>query len=129
MIGGVDVVIPAVGDAAALEACLRIVKRRWPHARFENAETGEKYARYEEIPLGRLRELFAYSDAQAEALWDADRDDSPPNSMLYLILSPDFITVVLDDPNTADMQAMLESLREILSPLKRMNFGLEVGAA
>jgi hypothetical protein len=114
MIGGVDVVIPAVGDAAALEACVRIVQHQWPHSRFEDAETGEKYANGDEIPLGRVRELFAYSDAQAEAVWDADREDAPPNSMLYLIRSPDFITVVLDDPNAADMQAMLEEFRTIL---------------
>ncbi|HEY7329946.1 MAG TPA: hypothetical protein VH592_20085 [Gemmataceae bacterium] len=129
MIGGVDVVIPAVGDGAALEACVRIVQRCWPHARFEDVETGEKYAWYGDIPLGRVRELFAYSDAQAEAAWDADRPDSPPNSMLYLILSPDFVTVVIDDPNTAEMRAMLESFRTILSPIKWMDLNIEARAA
>ncbi len=112
--GGTDVVIPAIGDPAALDACVRIVQRRWGHARFENAITGEKYARYEDIPLGRVRELFAYLDAGAEAAWDADSPDSPPNSMLYLILSPKSVTVVLDDPNTADMRAMLEAFRTLL---------------
>lgn len=114
MIGGVDVVIPAVGDAAALEACARIVRRYWPHARFEDVETGEKYASSSEIPLGRVRQLFAYSDAQAEAAWDAGQEDSPLNSALYLIRSPDSITIVLDDPNTAAMQTMLEEFRTIL---------------
>jgi hypothetical protein len=114
MIGGVDVVIPTVGDAAALETCARIVQHCWPNARFEDAETGEKYANSGDIPLGRVRELFAYVDAEAEAAWDADREDSPPNSMLYLIRSPDSITIVLDDPNTADMQALLEEFRTLL---------------
>ncbi len=114
MIGGIDVVIPAVGDVATLEACARIVQRYWPNARFEDAETGEKYARCGDVPLERVRELFAYADAQAEAAWDADREDSPPNSMLYLIRSPASITVVLDDPNAADMQTLLEEFRTIL---------------
>ncbi len=114
MIGGTDIVIPAVGDPAALEACARIVQRCWPQARFEDAETGEKYARYGDIPLGRVRELFAYLDAKAEAEWDAGSPASPPNSMLYLILSADFVTAVLDDPNTNDMRAMLESFQTIL---------------
>jgi hypothetical protein len=114
MIGGVDIVIPASGDAASLAACARIVQHHWPNVRFEDGETGEKYARYGEIPLERIRELFAYSDAQAEAAWDADREDTPPNSMLYLIRSPDCITVVVDDPNTADMQAMLDEFRTAL---------------
>jgi hypothetical protein len=114
MIGGTDIVIPTVGDTNALDACARIVQRRWPHARFEDAVTGEKYAQFRDIPFGRVRELFAYPDASAEAAWDADRPDSPPNSMLYLILSPHSVTVVLDDPNTADMRAMLEAFRTML---------------
>jgi hypothetical protein len=114
MIGGTDRVIPAVGDADALEACAKIVQRHWLHARFEDAETGERYARYGEIPLDRVRELFAYPDEGAEAAWNAGSPDVPPNSMLYLILSPDSITAVLDDPNTAEMEAILESIREIL---------------
>ncbi len=35
-----------------------------------------------------------------------------PNSMLYLILSPNFITVVLDDPNTAEMRRSLNPSAE-----------------
>jgi hypothetical protein len=114
MIGGTDIVIPAVGDPATLDACARIVQRRWPQARFEDAVTGEKYARYGDIPLGRVRELFAYPDDRAEAAWDAGSPEAPPNSMLYFILSADSITAVLDDPNTPDMQALLESIRSIL---------------
>src|SRR5262249_8103633 len=98
MIGGTDIVIPAVGGPDDLDACARIVQCLWPHAQFEDAVTGEKYAGYADIPLGRVRELFAYRDESAEAAWDADSPDSPPNSMLYLILSPDSVTVVLDDP-------------------------------
>ncbi len=114
MIGGNDIVIPAVGDSAALEACLRIVQRHWPHARFEDALTGDKYSRCGEIPLGRVREVLAYPDADAEAAWDADSPDSPPNSMLYLIVSPNFITAVLDDPTAADMHSILEFILKIL---------------
>jgi hypothetical protein len=114
MIGGNDIVIPAVGDPTTLEACVRIVHRHWPDARFEDAVTGDKYNRYEEIPLGRVREVLAYPDADAEALWDADSPDSPLNSILYLIMSPNFITVVLDDPTTAEMHSILESIRGIL---------------
>jgi hypothetical protein len=114
MIGGTDIVIPAIGDADALDACARVVQKRWPNARFEDAVTGEKYARYDDIPLGRVRELLAYPGAKAEADWDADIPDSPPNSMLYFILSPESVTVVLDDPNTAEMQGMLRGFRTML---------------
>ena len=43
MIGGNDIVFPAVGDSATLEACAQIVERFWPKVRFEDAVTGEKY--------------------------------------------------------------------------------------
>src|SRR5207253_6173204 len=98
MIGGKDIVIPAVGSPASLDACARVVQRQWPAARFEDAETGEKYSSYGDIPLGRRRHLLAYPDAGAEASWDADSSDSPVNSMLYLILGENSVTAVLDDP-------------------------------
>jgi hypothetical protein len=114
MIGGTDIVIPAVGDPAALEACARIVQRHWPHARFEDAETGDRYARYGDIPLAHVRQLFAYPDDKAQAAWDEDNPESPPNSMLYLILCSDSITAVMDNPDTPEMQALLESIRNMM---------------
>lgn len=111
MIGGQDIVIPAVGDATTLEACARVVQRCWPHARFEDAETGDKFDAYWDIPFGRVRELFAYSDQKTEAAWDEDRADAPPNSMLYLILSAKSVTVVLDDARVAPMETLLQSIR------------------
>src|SRR5438067_1808745 len=114
MIGGTDIVIPGVGDSATLDACARIVQRRWPHARFEDAETGERYASCGDIPFSRVCELFVYRDDKAAAAWDADCPDSPANSMLSLILSPEQITAVLDDPNTPEMHAILESIRTVM---------------
>jgi hypothetical protein len=114
MIGGTDIVIPALGGPEALDACVRIVQRHWPQARFEDAVTGDKYRSYGELPMGRVRQLLVYPNVEAEAAWDADDPDSPPNSMLYLILSPTDITAVLDDPAAADMQAILASIRTVL---------------
>jgi hypothetical protein len=114
MIGGTDIVMPAVGTPASLDACARVVQRQWPNARFENAETGEKYAAYADIPIGRIRHLLAYPNAEAEALWDADSPDSPANSMLYLILSEQSVTAVLDDPNAGEMPAILEGIKTMM---------------
>jgi hypothetical protein len=114
MIGGTDVVIPACGSPAALDGCIRTIRRYWPCARFENAVTGEKYGAYGEIPIGRVSELLFYPSAAAEAAWDADSPHSPPNSMLYLILSADTITAVVDDPTAVEMRPIIESLRAVL---------------
>ncbi len=47
-------------------------------------------------------------------MWDADSPDSLPNTMIYLILSPGFVTAVLDDPATAEMHSILDSIRNVL---------------
>ncbi len=114
MIGGNDIVFPAVGDSAALEACARIVGRYWPDVRFEDAITGEKYQRLGEIPLGRVQELLAYPDAVAEAAWDSDSPDSSENSMLSLIVRNDDLTVVIDNPDTPQMKSILDDIRNCL---------------
>jgi hypothetical protein len=114
MIGGNDIVFPAVGDAAALEACARIVRRRWRNVRFEDAITGVKYQRLSDIPFGKVWELLAYPNADAEAAWDADSPDSLENSMLYLIARPEDITVVIDNPDTAEMRSILDAIRDLL---------------
>jgi hypothetical protein len=125
MIGGHDIVIPAAGAPSSLEACVRAIRQHWPHARFENAETAEKYA--DEIPFVRVNQLFAYSDERAEALWDQDSPDSPMNSMLYLIRSPDSITVVVDDPDVGDAPNILKSIRVSLGSSLRNGAGIQVG--
>lgn len=114
MIGGNDIVFPAVGDSAALEACARIVGRHWPDARFEDAITGDKYQRLGDIPFGRVRELLAYPSASAEAAWDAETADCSENSMLYLIARLEDITVVIDNPETAEMRSILNAISDLL---------------
>ncbi len=114
MIGGNDIVFPAVGNPATLEACARIVGRHWADVRFEDAITGDKYRHLADIPFGKVRELLAYPSADAEAAWDADSPDSAENSMLYLIVRPEDITVVLDNPQTDEMQSILNTIANML---------------
>jgi hypothetical protein len=114
VIGGNDIVFPAVGDPASLEACARIVGRHWPKIRFEDAITGDKYRGLGDIPFGKVRELLAYCSADAEAAWDADSPDSAENSMLYLIVRPEDLTIVLDNPETAEMRSILNAIRDLL---------------
>lgn len=114
MIGGTDQVFKAIGDSASLEACARIIRKRWPLVRFEDAVTGDKYARLNDIPFGAVKELLAYPNQEAEDSWDADSPDSPENSMLNIIVRETDITVVLDNPHTADMQFILEGIHGAL---------------
>jgi hypothetical protein len=117
MIGGTDVVIPTFAGPTALDACVRIIRRYWPQARYEDAITGEKYGDSGDLPIGSIRELFVYPNASAEAAWDVDSPDSPVNSMIYLILTPGSVTAVLDDPAAPEMRSILESMRNALEML------------
>ncbi len=114
MIGGTDVVFPAVGNAATMEACARIVARHWPRVRFEDAETGNKFARLRDIPFGSVKELLAYPDAAAEAAWDADSPQPAENSMLCLIARREDITVVVDNPAANEMRSILGAIQCLL---------------
>jgi hypothetical protein len=114
MIGGNDIIFPVAGDSAALEACALILARQWPDVRFEDAITGIKYQRLSVIPLGRVRELLIYRDAAAEAAWDAESPNCAENSMLSLIVRPEDITIVVDNPGTEEMKSVLASIRDLL---------------
>jgi len=109
-IGGVDVILSAVGDAASLDICVRVAGVLWPHARFEDADTGERYASYADVPFGRISGLFVYRDLAAQFSWDSDAEEA--NTMVYLIRHPGAITVVVDDP--AALGGMLEGMRTML---------------
>jgi hypothetical protein len=117
--GGAGVMIrPTADPIGDLDACARVVRQTWPQARFEDPATGKKYHSYGEIPFGRVEELLAYPNSQAEAAWDADSPDVPPNSMLHLFRSPQFITAVMDDPRAADKESasMISDMSEMNTP-------------
>ena len=82
--------------------------------RFENAVTGDKYPQLNDIPFAGLNELLAYPSEESEAAWDDDEPESPENSMLYIIMRDKEITVVLDNPDTPEMQSILEAIHGLL---------------
>ena len=114
MIGGIDIIIPAIGNPAALDDCVRVIRRYWPRARYEDAISGEKLRDYNAVPSVSIKQLLIYRDERAEEAWDSENPEAPPNTMIYLILSTDFVTVVLDDPNAEEMRLILESVRSYL---------------
>jgi hypothetical protein len=129
MIGGKDIVIPAMGSPMSLHACIRVVQRQWPNARFEDAETGAKYSSQSAIPIAQVHQLLAYPNAEAEKLWDDDSPDSPANSMMQLVLGEQSVTVVVDDPNLGEMPAILEGIRAGLEMEILKSRGVEVASS
>lgn len=113
MIGGCDTVMPAPGGPACLDLCVRAVRAVWPQARFEDAESGDKYLDYARIPLGKVQHLLCYRDAASEAAWDADAP-TDAGGMVYLILGDHTVTAVTDDPASPDIRGILEGCRTLL---------------
>ncbi len=118
-IGGTDVVFPVKDATAAMRAFVRIVRDRWPDAMYEDVETGVKHDLG--TPVGTVREVFVYRDAEAEAAWAYDCPASPDDSMLYLIARPESgdFTVVCDDPDTDEMRTMFDTFRAWLRRTSR----------
>lgn len=112
MIGGYDKVFKAVGDAALLKSCSRVLQAYWPDVRFEDVIKGTKFLKVEEIPFSKTKELFAYPDAKAEAEWEIDMP-LIENLMVYLIVNDDELTVVVDNPYTPEMSSMLKAIEAI----------------
>ncbi len=112
MIGGTDIVIPTGGGHAALDLCLRVIWRHWPEAVFEDALTGDRYDRYELLPIGRLTEVLVYRDGAAAKEWDEKgADPSLENTMIHLLLGEKTLTAVVDKPEEQAMRALLGSIQ------------------
>ena len=115
MIGGTDIVIKRRGEDADLDRCLRAIRRYWPHAVFDDALTGDRYDRYELLPVGRLTETLVYQDGAKAMEWDEKgADPALTNTMIHLILSDKGITVVVDDAADQFIQRLLRSIKSSL---------------
>lgn len=115
MIGGVDIEIPTRAGRAALDASVRAIRSIWPKAVFENAENGERYDRFGEIPFNRLEEIFVYRDERARDLWAAEGAvPAAANLMIHLIIDGSGLFVVMDDDTTEEMRSVLGAIRILL---------------
>jgi hypothetical protein len=116
MIGGTDIVIPTGGGHAPLDLCLRVIRRYWPEAVFEDALTGDRYDRYESLPTGRLKEVLVYQDGRSAKEWDEKgADPSLGNTMIHLLLAEKSMTVVVDDPAEPPMREVVDSIQFALA--------------
>jgi hypothetical protein len=115
MIGGTDIVIPTKGGQAALDACVRVIRRYWPHAVFEDAFTGERFEHYESLPIGRLKEVLAYQSGAIALQWDEKgADPTLCNTMIHLLLADGSVTAVMDNTTDAAMRRFIGSLQSAL---------------
>jgi hypothetical protein len=115
MIGGTDVVIPTRADTAALDVAVRAIRREWPDAVFENAETGDRFLEYEELAFGDITELLVYrSEAFVDAWDDPDAGSLRFSTMIHLLAGEGELTVVIHDRNDLQIRRIVDAINRDL---------------
>lgn len=108
MIGGSDVFFDNRLGTSALVVGVRAILVFWKQAVFENGDDGTKYERFADIPFGTFSELFVYRDQDISNRWE--EEGAVPgleDTMIHLVQSPGTMTVVVDDPDSPEMKAIL----------------------
>lgn len=108
-----DIAIP-VASPAAVAACLQGIRKVWPGLRVEDALSGKKYLDDACIPFRWATSLIVYRDAGVEAMMDDD-EEPPANTVVLLVRGADVTSVVADNPETDELRAILENVRQSLA--------------
>jgi len=118
MIGGVDVILQTDLPAdRALDAAVRTISRRWPHAAFQDGNTGLLLRAYPLIRFAKLNEVLVYQDHSAFERWEEiGADPSTANTMIHLLsYKPGRLTVVVDDERATEMSQLISSIRAAIT--------------
>ena len=114
MIGGIDIQLPTWAGDEAVQVAVRAIREHWPHAVFEDGDSGDRYDDFGQIPFGELDELFVYRDIDVAKAWDAaGAIPKLYNTMIHVIGDDDMITVVVDEKDAA-MQDVIATIKSAL---------------
>jgi len=122
MIGGHDISFRIESSIQIVEGAIQIILTFWPDAVAENAETGELLDRdfvgVREAPS----EVLVYKNADSRGSWSSNGAiPENANLMIEIICGTDSITVVVDDPDAAEMFAILNKIRDHISKFHYKN--------
>lgn len=118
MISGEDIIIDVsiVDPAAALDAVVRCVWRHWPDLVTQDGESGNRLPDYASIPFGRLPELLIYRDEESLRSWTkSGASPANANTMVHVLADAQWLTLVVDDPQEAVMQSLIDEVRQVLA--------------
>jgi len=114
MIGGVDIVIPTGADPRdAMVVSLRLIRRIWPDAVVEDADSGETAVIGDGMLIPEMMsDIFVYQNSEMAVKWDElGAEPELADTMIHILVRNKEVTVVVDDPE-------LESSRKFLSGIK-----------
>jgi len=115
MIGGCDITIPSPAGITGLDACLRVIRLKWPSAVFQDADHGELVDYGDLVVSPRTRDLFAYRDRESAVRWETlGADPSLRDTLIHLKPSPERLTVVVDAEPSKEMVSMVALIRDTM---------------
>ena len=115
MIGGTDIILKTRHERVAMDLAVRAIRLAWEHAVFEDADTGETFNNYANLPLRGREELFIYRDADAQAIWkEVGPDPSVDGTMIFLIARRGELTIGLDDEPSPSTLSIVDVIRQSL---------------
>jgi len=120
MIGGHDISFHIESSTQIMEGAIQIILTFWPDAIAENAETG-KLQIGQEIKLRIFDktmplEVLVYKNANSRESWIINGAiPENANLMIGIICGADSITVVIDDPDAAEMFDLLNKIHNHIS--------------
>lgn len=124
MIGGEDFTIPVTAGPLALELAVRAVHSTWPHAVFEDAETGRRFPKFSSIPFAKCREIFIYKDAQSADQWEKlGADKTLADTMVHLMIASGSLTIVVDHNPSKSMKSLVAQIKEAVGRKSRKASG------
>ncbi len=115
MIGGIDLTLSCDDPDRALRSALAVLSKQWKQCIIEDAVTATDLSPIEISKIPLPAELLVYCDESSQQSWQ--NDGATPencNRMVHLIRGDAGLTVVVDDPNTSEMRALLNEIQESL---------------
>ena len=122
MIGGVDIVIPTgAGPRDAMIVSLRLIKRIWPDAVVEDADSdsGDRTVIGDGALIPEmLTDAFVYQNLEMALKWDElGAEPELADTMIHILVRDGGVTVVVDDPDLESARRFISGMRSAL----RMN--------
>ena len=115
MIGGCDIQISTHAETDGLDVALRLCRRLWPNAVFEDVSTGSRHRDLTQLALDQVEEILVYRDHAAALRWD-DCGAIPElnGTLIHLILRKGLLTLTLDDEPNEQLIGYADSVKKAL---------------
>lgn len=115
MIGGHDITFKTHSGAIALDSAVRVVRRLWKDAVFQDAFSDQITADPFTFALARVSEVFAFRSRRDAEYWNEHGyDKSVRNTMIHIVSSLHSATLVIDDGSDPDAKRTLAALKRYL---------------